>query len=557
VIVSTSPPLLTLTRTLVPGDVLREGTVGAYRAITDGPGEPHLVRTDLAGPAPARISGDVRPLLVFAHATDLQLADVQSPARFEFCNQHVDDPRFHSLVPMHRPQEALTARAAQAMVRTLNSLRQGPRSGADIELVVTTGDAIDNAQWNELQMFLALFDGGLVRPGSGGPRYEGVQSLDWGDDGYWRPDGDESTGSDWYQRRLGFPRVPGLMEQALRDFRSSGLRLPWLACFGNHEVLAQGMAVVTEPLRRHFVGASKSGGSLTMLDLEALEEVFIESPETFVSDHHHAVTPDPERRPVSRRQFVEAHFSPLSRPTGHGFSAANRESGTAYYVYDLPSVRLICLDTTNAAGAAAGSLDEDQARWLRECLEEVHSRYVTADGTSVATGATDRLVVLFSHHGLDTMTNTRSLNGQRTGARLVEGDELLALLHRFGNVVAWVNGHLHRNSVTPRPDPLGRSGGFWEITSSALMDWPCQTRLVELLDTGDGSLSIVCTMVDHDGVVRPDAGARRDGRWLAGLHRELAGNEPWRGFSSGDRVASGAPSDRNVELRIPAPFPLR
>ncbi|MEJ7706121.1 MAG: hypothetical protein WKF82_01910 [Nocardioidaceae bacterium] len=158
---------LTLDRTLVPGAVLREGTVGPYRAITGAPGEPHLVRTELAGGSPDRRSKEPRPLLTFAHATDLQLVDVQSPARFEFCNQHVDDPRFHHLVPMHRPQEALTARAAEAMVRTLNSLHHGPRSGADIELVITTGDAIDNAQWNELRMFLALFEGGLVRPGSG------------------------------------------------------------------------------------------------------------------------------------------------------------------------------------------------------------------------------------------------------------------------------------------------------------------------------------------------------------------------------------------------------
>ncbi len=117
----------------------------------------------------------------------------------------MDDPRFHHLIPMHRPQEALTARAAQAMVRTLNSLRHGPRSEADIELVITTGDAIDNAQWNELRMFLALLEGGLVRPGSGGPRYEGVQSLQWGDDSFWRPDGDETVTSDWYQRRHGSP----------------------------------------------------------------------------------------------------------------------------------------------------------------------------------------------------------------------------------------------------------------------------------------------------------------------------------------------------------------
>jgi hypothetical protein len=37
------------------------------------------------------------------------------------------------------------------------------------------------------------------------------------------------------------------------------------------------------------------------------------------------------------------------------------------------------------------------------------------------------------------------------------------------------------------------------------------------------------------------------------MHRELAGNEPWRGFAT---QRSGGPEDRNVELRLPAPFPL-
>lgn len=85
------------------------------------------------------------------------------------------------------------------------------------------------------------------------------------------------------------------------------------------------------------------------------------------------------------------------------------------------------------------------------------------------------------------------------------------------------------------------------------MDWPCRTRLVELLDNRDGTLSLMCTMVDYEGAVRPEPSMRRTGKWLAGMHRELAGNEPWRGFTS---MARGDLTDRNVDLRLPAPFPL-
>jgi metallophosphoesterase (TIGR03767 family) len=487
---------------------------------------------------------------VFAHATDLQLVDVQSPARFEFCNRYWDDQRFHRLVPMHRPQEALVARAAQALVRTLNALESAPRSGADIELVITTGDAVDNAQWNELRMFLDLFEGGVVRPGSGGPHYEGVQSLRWGDEGYWRPDGRQ----DLYQQRYGFPHLPGLLDRAMAQFRSSGLRLPWLACFGNHEVLVQGLGKQTRRLQQHLVGASKPIGSLADLNLDVLENIFIEAPETFLAGEQYEVTADPERHALSRDEFVDAHFSTSSRPYGHGFTAANRRAGTAYYVHDLGIVRLICLDTTCVAGGSDGCLDEDQARWLRERLEEVHSKRFTADGSEVSTGQSDRVVIVFSHHGLDTMTDACRVRSGSADTRRLGRTELRELMHGYPNVVAWVNGHAHRNVVTPRFDPLRRTGGFWEITSSALMDWPCQTRLVELLDNCDGTLSLVCTMVDHDGVIRPAADGARTSRWLAGLHRELAGNEPWRGFATSAR---GGAADRNVDLRIPAPFPLR
>ena len=67
-----------------------------------------------------------------------------------------------------------------------------------------------------------------------------------------------------------------------------------------------------------------------------------------------AITADPDRRCITRRDFVEAHFRPGSRPFGHGFSDGNRQDGTAYYVHDTPAARLIALDTSCIPGAADG-----------------------------------------------------------------------------------------------------------------------------------------------------------------------------------------------------------
>ncbi len=69
-------------------------------------------------------------------------------------------------------------------------------------------------------------------------------------------------------------------------------------------------------------------------------------------------------------------------------------------------------------------------------------------------------------------------------------------------------------------------------------------------DNGDGTLSILCTMIDHDGPPDP---SRAEGLWrLASTHRELAANHPHRGS---DSDVSGDRLDRNVELLLPLPFP--
>ena len=128
----------------------------------------------------------------------------------------------------------------------------------------------------------------------------------------------------------------------------------------------------------------------------------------------------------------------------------------------------------------------------------------------------------------------------------VMADEIEALLHRYPNVVAWVDGHTHNNIIEPRRRP---GGGFWDIGTAAHVDWICQSRLIEVLDNADGTLSIVCTMIDHDAPVVP-GGSDRTMR-LASIHRELAANDYQLGFGS---AGPGTLQDRNVELVIRAPF---
>ena len=134
------------------------------------------------------------------------------------------------------------------------------------------------------------------------------------------------------------------------------------------------------------------------------------------------------------------------------------------------------------------------------------------------------------------------------------GPEFMALLHRFPNVVLWLNGHTHINAIRARGDPADPARGFWEVTACAVVNWPCQTRIVELADAA-GQLAITCTMVDHHTPVAPLAPVATEfsGDDLAALHRELAANIPFDGAHPG---GSGAVTDRNVQLLITPPFPL-
>ncbi|NAZ83222.1 hypothetical protein GTR02_15490 [Kineococcus sp. R8] len=362
-----------------------------------------------------------------------------------------------------------------------------------------------------------------------------MQTQDWPDDVFWRPDG----GDDVWRERWGFPDRPRLLEQALAEFESEGLLVPWLACYGNHEALVQGVGVVTAELAARMVGGRKPSRLRPGVPRADALEVFTTAPHEFFGegDGSLAVPADPDRRPVDRREFVDLHFTPAARPAGHGFTERNRRDGTAYYAHDVDGVRFIALDTTSLAGGSDGRLDEAQFRWLEEELAAVSGRYAGRDGQEVTTDHDDALVVLFSHHGSGTLT---------------DGPQLAALVHRFPNVVLWLNGHTHTNAVRAHPHPTVVGGGFWEVTTCAVMDWPCQARVVELLDAGDGFLAVACTMLDHEGRVVPAEGPLLSGSDLAGLHRELAGNAPWAGF---DSPTSGTAVDRNVVLGLRAPFP--
>ena len=531
--------MLTNQRTLAPGRAVRAGTTASYRALVEAPGEAHATRSELTGPLGAEMRARRGALLTIAHLTDLHFTDVESPARFEFLNRYAGDPRFKELLTMQRPQEAINAHAIDATIAAINAIQSGPVAGGKVDIAVMSGDAVDNAQTNELATFFDLMAGAMVRPGSGGPELESVQAPAWPDDIFWKPDGG-AYGRDRFRVEFGFPHLPGVLDRAQRPFQAAGLRAPWIGCHGNHEELCQGVGVVNPELAALMIDGRKPIAVGEGIEPSTALDLFVRKPQAFMAGPTIAVTPDAARAPLGLAGFIEGYLG----AGGHGFSADNRSRGTAYHFHDTRHVRLITLDTACAAGGADGSIDGAQLAWLEERLAEVHASYVDATGATVRTGNENRLVVVVSHHPLFTIRNERVAEGSR-------GAELLAVLRRFPNVILWLNGHTHTNAVRAHANREGVSVGFWEVTTASLVDWPCQARLVEIFDAGGGRLGIACTMIDHDGAVDP--GGAMTPAELAGLHRELAANDPLAGSMS---ARAGTAADRNVILALPAPFPV-
>ena len=308
--------------------------------------------------------------------------------------------------------------------------------------------------------------------------------------------------------------------------------------------------------------------------------------------------------PCSSGGWIQQHMVTTGAPVGHGFAPAacppitfgenmlpTSESALCtsygrppiadffndgYYSFSpRQGLRFVVLDTvTDECGApvcAEGSVDDPQFRWLEAQIHQAQSQ--------------GEYVMVFSHHSLRTTrfpstdTTEQPLHyGQRVdpenpaNPQNPSGERTLEDLYcENPNVIAHVAGHEHENHVIHYPcdgteiPPTGirtgaGPGDFWHITTAAHIDWPQQSRMIELIDNEDGAtMSLVLTMLDHAGPPNPGLGREtsfdkgRAGEQvlkLASIGRELSYNDYQH-----NRGARGGREDRNVILIVKRPPP--
>ena len=513
-----------------------------------GPGERRVTRT-LRWPDPG---GTGIPLVGFKQLSDVHVIDEESPARVEYFDG-CETP-FNAA---YRVQEAMSLQVGDSMLRRLARIRRGPATNVPLSFVVSTGDNIDNNQLNELRWFIRLLDGGRVNPNSGGPGYHG------------------------YTQEHFAPALPlETLELAQEPFDAVGTKAPWFAVQGNHDGLVQGNA----PQNPGFEAVA-TGGRKAFVPIDGYDNC-PQDPEdsdqveqlmtNLVNTSSEEVPADIERVFVDHEELVEEFFQSEGRPYGHGLARAPEDpmhdARAGYYSFPMgPKVRGISLDTISYDGVSDGHIPDPQFRWLRKQLRRWSRVYFAGGKRRLSPKGRDRLVVLFSHHSSPTLRNP---GGDAEGQpfhcfrksdqpECANGEGLKNLLHRFPNVVVWVNGHEHNNAVRAFPAPGERdpARGFWEVNTAAHIDWPQQSRLIEIAwrpgpPGRADTVFIYGTIVDHGAPPDPDRDAQSTVTYLSALSRVEAYYDACVREGQAKCEAAGRRKDRNVKLVIKAPFDL-
>ena len=406
-----------------------------YHDVAAGPGMPHVRRTDLRASTTATTGR--RSLAFLAHLSDFQLADDESPSRLA----GLDNPTITSGL---RAQEAYIPRGVSATSRTFARVTAG---GRPLDFAIITGDCADSAQQNELDWVIELMNG-----------EPGLHTDSGADD----------------------DPVPGPDNDPKDPFDPEPFPAPWLYVPGNHDVEVVGVNAPSDRSREQALGTRAPQG--------ARDYRLWYAPVARMT-----IPADPRRAIIDRDQIVAtvraASADGPMGPSGHGYPATGTVDTSlgANWAYDaIPGLlRILALDTSDRAGGSEGMITQDMVDgWLLPELDRA-----VADGV---------LVMLASHHSTRSMDVFPGQFGSDPLPGALSREEIEALVASRAEVIAWLVGHTHDNQVHAIAGPDEAHPGYWEIMTSAIADYPAQSRAIELVDNADGTLSIFATLIDPD-----------------------------------------------------------
>lgn len=460
-----------------------------------GGGLPIVQRTDLmpagySNQSPVRI----KQLANFFAMTDVHITDKEAPNQLIYLQQ--EDPIYGApVISIYSPVMLYTTHVLDAVIQTVNALHE--KSAFDFG--ISLGDICNSTQYNELRWYIDVIDGKVITPSSGA--HLGASTID-------------------YQK----------------PFKAAGLNrsIPWYQVLGNHDhFLIGSISVDADPslnIRQSYISSNvwaigdvaKPNSTQTfpcIFDTTAsLKEAsfyagvldgstpygnIIDAGPVASINPPPTVAPDPNRRSLLRTEWIEEFFNTTTAPSGHGFNLVDPSMGSGFACYSFvpkagTPLKVIVLDDTQSETDGShdihghGFLDETRWSWLQAEL--------------AAGQANNQFMIIAAHipiaveaigSCLEWWESEKDPNAKEQNA--VSLADLVATLQRTPNLLMWIAGHRHVNTVKAfkSPDPINAlEKGFWQVETSSLRDFPQQFRTFEIYLNSDYTVSIVTVNVD-------------------------------------------------------------
>ena len=409
-------------------------------------------------------------LLHFFSISDIHITDKESPSQLIYLQQlNAADA---AVTSVYSPIMMYTTHVLDAAVQTVNALhKQNP-----IDFGISLGDTCNSTQYNETRWYIDILDGKVITPSSGA--HAGAGAID-------------------YQK----------------PYKAAGLdkTIPWYQAMGNHDHFWIGSIPVNDFLRRSYISDTILATGDVLADPRNINNpdyyMGVLDGSTPNGDIKGAgpvgnfssppkVVADPDRRSLLRTEWINEFSTTSSKPVGHGFNLVdpNQEKGFACYSFvpksDIP-VKVIVLDDTQREddGSADihghGFLDQARYDWLKKELDSGQS-----DG---------QLMIIAAHIPIGVESDTSEVGWWNNPKNAVTLPDLITELQNHPNLIMWISGHRHYNTVKAfiSPDPVNApEKGFWQVETSSLRDFPQQFRTFEIYRNSDNTISIVTTDID-------------------------------------------------------------
>jgi metallophosphoesterase (TIGR03768 family) len=436
-----------------------------YGNWTFGAGLPYYQRLDLMPVSfDASTLKKKTKLLSFSAISDVHITDKEAPNQVIYHQQLHKDSLLS--IAVGSGTMMYNTQFFDATIQAINALhKQSP-----FDFGLSLGDAVNSSSYLETRWYLDILDGKLIDPSSGA--HLGAATVD-------------------YQK----------------PFQTTGLNknIPWYQVLGNHDHFWTG----SFPVAPAFQDSYATSGVLKMKDffnpsdtnyyymgvfdgMDSIGHIINAGPASAFTVPP-TVAADPDRRPIAKTDWMKEFSNTISYPAGHGFNLVDptQEAGFACYSFVPKStvpLKVIVLDDTDPDDGdytyihGHGYLDQTRWDWLKKQL---------TDGDNAG-----QLMIIAAHIPIGVEPVASAAGWSANSA--VTQDDLVAELQRHPNLIAWLSGHRHLNTVKAfvSPDPNHPEYGFWEIETPSLKDFPQQFRTFEINLNRDYTISIFTTDVD-------------------------------------------------------------